>query len=134
MTLLTREAILAAQDLGGEEVAVPEWGGTVRVRMMTGTERDQFETAVMRAKEAAAGEEVNLRAMLAALTLCDAEGQALFSVADVAALGRKSAAALERVFSVASRLNAMTDRDVADLGKDSAATPSASSTSASPSD
>lgn len=134
MGLLTREAILAAQDLGGEDVAVPEWGGTVRVRTMTGTERDQFETVVMQAKGATPGTAVNIRAWLAALTVCDADGTALFTVADVEALGRKSAAALERVFAAASRLNALTDRDVAELGKDSAATPSASSTSASPSD
>ena len=131
MTFLTREAILGARDLGAEEVEVPEWGGRVRIRVMTGTERDQFETAVMQAREATSP--ANIRALLAALTLCDAEGNALFSPADVADLGRKSAAALERVFAVAARLNAMADKDVAALGKDSAATPSAASTSSLPS-
>lgn len=34
MTILTKQAILTAQDLKTEDVAVPEWGGEVRVRTL----------------------------------------------------------------------------------------------------
>ena len=44
---LTRDAILQATDLTFEDVAVPEWGGVVRVRGLTGTERDAFEASVV---------------------------------------------------------------------------------------
>ena len=40
MTLLSKSAILCANDLQTEDVDVPEWGGTVRVRSFTGRERD----------------------------------------------------------------------------------------------
>ena len=40
--LLNRSAILDAEDLKHEDVEVAAWGGTVRVRMMTGAERDEF--------------------------------------------------------------------------------------------
>jgi hypothetical protein len=39
------------------------------------------------------------------LTLCDSQGDRLFDDSEIAALGRKSARALDRVFSVAQRLN-----------------------------
>ena len=41
--MLTQEQIRAASDLKTEEVYVPEWGGSVLMRGMTGTERDAWE-------------------------------------------------------------------------------------------
>ena len=38
--LLSKEQILAAEDLPHKDVPVPEWKGTVRVRALTGFERD----------------------------------------------------------------------------------------------
>ena len=38
MALLSKEQILKSDDLKSEIVAVPEWGGDVKVRVMTGTE------------------------------------------------------------------------------------------------
>jgi len=43
---LNKEQILRADDLKTEEVDVPEWGGSVRVRVLTGTERDAFESSI----------------------------------------------------------------------------------------
>jgi hypothetical protein len=101
MALLTKEAILAANDLPTERVAVPEWGGDVLVRTMTGADRDAFEASLI-GKE---GRMENVRARLVSLTLCTETGERLFDDAEVAALGKKSARALDRVFSVAQRLN-----------------------------
>ena len=42
MNLLTKSAILGINDLKHEDVPVPQWGGTVRVRAMTGQERDEI--------------------------------------------------------------------------------------------
>ena len=47
MNILSKEAILAADDLPREIVSVPEWGGQVCVRTMTGTDRDAFETSLL---------------------------------------------------------------------------------------
>jgi hypothetical protein len=101
MRILTKEAILAADDLPRELVNVPEWGGDVFVRTMTGTDRDAFEASLI-GKE---GRMDNVRARLVSLTLCDDKGDRLFSDAEVAELGKKSAKALDRVFGVAQRIN-----------------------------
>lgn len=110
---LTRDQILAVNDLKPfvEAVDVPEWGGTVYVRVMTGGERDAFEGKFTRDKHN------NLRAFLAVCTVCDANGVSLFKSEDVAALGEKSSAALDRVFDVALRLNRLRASDVAELEK-----------------
>lgn len=99
--MLTREQILQCDDLPRETVQVPEWGGEVQVRTMTGTDRDTFEASLI-GKE---GRLENVRARLVSLALCDGEGHRLFSDADITVLGGKSAKALDRVFAVAQRLN-----------------------------
>lgn len=116
MTLLTKEQILSAQDLPTEIVSVPEWGGEVIVRGLTGIERDALEAEVVEVK----GKKVtpkldNLRAKLVAMSIVDEEGKRFFSDKEAAALGRKSASALERVFKVAQRLSGLTDEDVKEL-------------------
>lgn len=120
--LLSRESILAAEDLIFEEVDVPEWGGKVRVRTLLGSERDDFEQSMVkqaRGKEASVNIR-NIRAKLVALTVVDAEGKRLFTKReDVDALGRKSAAALDRVFDVAQRLAGLRPEDVEELAKNS---------------
>jgi hypothetical protein len=113
---LSKAAILGASDLPTQDVHVPEWGGDVRVRGLTGTERDAFEATIAQRK----GKDVkmnlqNVRARLVSLSTVDENGERLFSDADVVALGGKSAAALERVFTVAMRLSGLTPDDVKDL-------------------
>ncbi len=54
MNILTKEAILAADDLPRETVLMPEWGGDVYVRTMSGTDRDAFESSLI-ARDGAKG-------------------------------------------------------------------------------
>ena len=44
---LSRDDILKAADNEPEEIDVPEWGGSVLVRGMTGRERDAFELSML---------------------------------------------------------------------------------------
>lgn len=118
MTYLSADAILGADDLGVEDVDVPEWGGTVRVRGMSGTERDRFEAGMLAENMKVSKDKAltNYRARLAAATLIDADGKRLFrSDAEVKRLGEKSAQALTRIAEVASRLSGLTDSDVEEL-------------------
>lgn len=131
MGALGRDAILGASDLTRELVSVPEWGGEVYVRTMTGTERDAFETAIYNSTAKRVNTE-NIRARLAAATLCDDKGVLLFAPKDLAALGAKSAKALDRVYETAQRLNGMSAKDVEDLAKNSGGGQSAASGSTSP--
>jgi len=102
-----------------EEVAVPEWDGTVLVRGLTGAERDALESNIVQANRdgSTTVDTRNLRARLVALCVVDEDGERIFSDEDVDALGRKSAAALDRVFSVAQRLSGLRAADIEELRK-----------------
>lgn len=109
--ILTKEAILSAEDLAKELVSVPEWGGEVYIASMTGAARDAWEQSLLNK----GGGEVNmqnLRARLVAYTAVDEKGNRLFSDKEAKALGEKSAKALERCVKVAQRLNGLTDSDM----------------------
>lgn len=116
MPYLTREQILQADDLLLEDVEVPEWDGTVRVRGLTGAERDAFESEIVQLKgKKASLNTQNFRAKLVARSVVDEDGQRLFSDRDAQVLGQKSAAALQRVFEVAQRLSGLSETDVEEL-------------------
>jgi hypothetical protein len=113
---LGRDDILKVQDIEIERVDVPEWGGHVFVKGMTGTERDAFEMVVT--KKRGKDVEVNmvgLRAKLIVTTVCDEDGKRLFTKKDVEKLGEKSASALQKVFEVAQRLSGLSSQDVEEL-------------------
>lgn len=130
MAILTREQILQAQDLRTEEVPVPEWGGSVLVRGMTGAERDAFEASIveMHGKNSQVNM-ANVRAKLAARTIVDEAGERLFTEKDIEALGKKNATALQRIFEVAQRLSGIGQADIEELVKNSTGGPNGSSTS-----
>ncbi len=118
---LSKDQILGADDLPREEVRVPEWGGSVWVRSMTGMERDAFESSMLEEKDgkSRATNMRNIRARMAVLCCVDENGDRLFSHSDEKAVGGKSAAALERIFTVAQRLNGLTNDDVEELAGNS---------------
>ena len=114
--MLDKKTILKSDDLPRERVTVPEWGGDVFVRTLTGTERDSFEQSMLRGK--GKNREMNLsniRARLSVLTMCTEDGTRLFEAKDIDALGKKSASALDRIFGVAQRLNGLSGEDVEEL-------------------
>ena len=115
MAMLTRETILSAEDFKTEVVSVPEWGGDVLVGTMTGAGRDNFEAQTLDKKTG----RKNMRAKLAAATIYDESGELMFTEKDIEELGKKSGAALERVFDVALRINRIGQKDVEELAKNS---------------
>lgn len=116
--VLSRDQILGALDLGIERVHVPEWGGVVCVRPLSGTERDAFETMIRGGDGHT--DLRNFRARFAAMVICDESGARMFSDADVAVLGAKSSIALSRVLDAGMRLNALRDDDIDDIAGNSA--------------
>ncbi len=116
--ILTRDAILRAPDLATEAVEVPEWGGTVKVRALSAAERDAFEVSLFEGQGADRRRNFDyLRAKLVALCVADDDGHRIFSDADAEALGMKNAAALDRIFVVAQRLNGLGARNEEALEK-----------------
>ncbi len=124
MTGLTKEQILAVQDVQPVAVEIPEWGGTVYVRPMSAGERDRWEGDLLerseKRKEGVAKAVENLRAVFLSKCLCDQDGKLLFGPDDIEALSGKSYRAVDRAYEAAQSLNGLSEADVAELEKNSA--------------
>jgi hypothetical protein len=81
---------------------------------MTGTERDAFESTlqVIGEGDKKRADMRNIRARVCALCIVGENGERLFTDAEVDSLGKKSAAALDRVFNVAQEMNGMGEKAV----------------------
>ena len=114
---LSRIDVIDASDLEIEEVAVPEWGGTLRVRGLTAKEKDKYEEGFL--VDPGKSEKVNMKnasAKLFALCVIDEAGNPIFNdEGDVFALGKKAAGPMTRVLSVARRLSGMTIKDMEEI-------------------
>lgn len=120
MALLTRAAILAAEDIRFAYVEVPEWGGRVRVRSLTGTERDQYDAESWRASQVDGGSALaNFRVRRVARAIVNENGDRVFADKDVAALGAKNGGVIDRIDDVVVELSGMSsdsrDKAKADL-------------------
>ena len=117
---LTREGILAIPDIQTETVDVPEWGGAVLVQGLTAAERDDFEASCVQGRGRKATVNIqNIRAKAVVLAVRDATGARIFSLDDAPALGRKNAAAVNRIFEVFMRMNGLSEEDVEELAGNS---------------
>lgn len=135
---LSRDDILNAPDLLFEPVPVPEWGGEVIIRSLTGEERDAWEASRRQVRNAGTKhQEViitsdNARAGLLVKCIVDEAGERRFTDRDIPALGKKSGKVLDRLFDVAARLSGISD-DAEDELEGNSEAPTASGASASPS-
>lgn len=120
---LDRKSILSANDVRLEKVNVPEWGGDVFLRVISGTDRDRFEDSYAEQKMKA----FRIRFLL--LTLCDESGERLFKDDEADLLGKKSSVVINRLFEAGWKLNAFTQEAVDALGEGSPSAPSGASTS-----
>jgi hypothetical protein len=102
MAILTREAILGAQDLKRQTVTVKEWGGEVILTELTADRRLEFEKMLP-----ADGEDEKIWQLLVTFCAVDEAGDPLFSLEDVQALGKKNGKVVARVGRVALKMNRM---------------------------
>ncbi|HOX23343.1 MAG TPA: hypothetical protein PLL10_07760 [Elusimicrobiales bacterium] len=114
--LLNKEQIKTVSDLETQDIEVPEWGGTVRLKSLTGAERDRFEASVVQGQGRNTTVNMqNLRAKLVAQSAIGEDGKPLFTEEDVKWLGEKSAKALNRLFNAAQTLSGLSESDVKEL-------------------
>ena len=127
MALMTREQILSAEDIAFEDIDlsdIPGWG-TVRIKDLSAAERDRLEASMVRQRSqpkrgggVTVRQETNLeniRARFCAACIVGEEMQLLFGEADVLALGRKSARALDRIFDRVRARNGLSEETVNEL-------------------
>ncbi|MEH0442441.1 MULTISPECIES: hypothetical protein [unclassified Streptomyces] len=135
---LTSSQILEADDTQVKPVDVPEWGGEVLVRGLTGIERDAYEAGIqqIRPKPDGSREVVfnrdNARAKLLVKCLVDDSGTRLFKDTDAPALGKKAGAVIDRLYDVAAELSGMGDAVEKEIEGNSEAAQSGDSSSPSP--
>lgn len=97
--LLTLDDILGADDIRTEYVEVPEWHGTVRIRSLTGAERDKI---IDRSQEKNG---VVFYAQVIAMSLIDDDGKNIGDATTAGKLVKKNAGALFRVWRACARLS-----------------------------
>jgi hypothetical protein len=128
MTILNRDAILGAQDLKTEDVIVEQWGGAVRIALMSGLARDQF----MSSRDKDNLSLSDFQASILAATVVDADGALIFTPTDIVALQGKNKDVLDVLTAAALRLNSMGPAASDDAVKNSEADQSDASGSGSP--
>lgn len=124
--MLSKDQIKAIKDIRTEKVMVPEWeedeakkaDAFLLVRGLAGVERDEFESSMMESRKKGVKMNLtNMRAKLIVKSVVDEDGNPYFSERDLEWLGRKSAAPLDRLYSVAAQLSGISDADMEELEK-----------------
>lgn len=102
---LDRSQILSKKNfLPKQEVAIPEWEGSVWVRSLTVGERDQIDSEFNAARNKGKTPD-NLRARMIIKGCCDEAGQPLFTDADLPEINKLPATILEKIFDSILKIN-----------------------------
>ena len=110
--MLSRDAFLAVTvSFPREEIVVPDLGGSVFVRVMSAAERDQFGA------DSVDGPDSQATARLVQRAACDADGNPLFTPADVPRLSELPATWLDPIAQAAARVNRLTKEATEDVQK-----------------
>ena len=112
--MLSKEQILAATTAKKVKTVTIADFGTVGIRVMTGTEREAWERAIIKDGKVSSD---NIRANLLAKCLCDDAGNRLFSDSEIDSVGLLPANVVVPLYDVAQKINALTQTDVDELAK-----------------
>lgn len=120
MATLSKADILGNTTIKKERVNVPEWGGEVWVKELTGKERDHYEGDIFQIKSQGGKTQTtfhraNIRARLLVLAIVDDDSKRLFADHELEELGNLGSSALDKLFTVAQRLSGFTEKDVEEL-------------------
>lgn len=136
MALMTKDQIIAAVDRKWEDVPVPEWGEGMEVRLMelSAADRGYIEAGSVVAQGQTPQLRVDslktYREKLVMFGLVDEQGNRLFSNKEIAELGKKSGAVIERLAAKVQELSGMGRFAAKAAEGNSDADPSGSSASA----
>lgn len=123
MGLLTKEQIKKSKDFKTEKVMIPEWGDEdsfVFVKTLSAHEKDSLDNMLFSFNTETGEMERNsqdFRSKWAVQTVCDENGNPLFTPEDIEWLRTKSSKPLMRIFSTAQRLNNVTKEEMEEITK-----------------
>lgn len=138
--MLTKQQIKDCKDIRIEKVPVPEWGDEqtpveqrfIFVRGRSAAEKDQFENQMIDQKRKGKGPKLslaNIRARTAAMCVVDQDGNQLFDESDIAWLGKKSVAPIDRIWAAVAKLEGTTEEELEELEKNLESIPTEDSSS-----
>ena len=117
--VISKEQILNVKDYDVREVDVPEWGGMIRLKSMSGKERDAFESKCLTRNKG--GKIFNVDGLKALLITCVVmnpdNDELMFTSDDIENLNKKSAKVINQLFEVASEMNGLGKEAVDELVK-----------------
>lgn len=127
--LLSKDEIFGMDDIPMEEVVVPEWKNRkVLICGLTAAGKNAYQASLVEIKGTSRKVRMeNATAKLLVRTIVNRQRQPIFTETDIERLGSKSAAALERLATVANRLSGMDEKENAELVKNSEAAQSGDS-------
>lgn len=104
--MLTREQILATDNFEFDEMEIPAWGGTIRLRTMSGADRDKFDSQCVRQQVGDKSVDMaGLRTLLLTLCIVGEDGKPMFNKKDVEALNGLDSRAVRDVYERISKTN-----------------------------
>ena len=112
---MLKTKIFSTIDIKTQAVDVPEWGVTVHVKTLTGTERAALFAKFEELKKRHA--EIDSVVWLVLFGTTDEQGNRLFDDADFPLLAAKSAPALDRIAQAVNKMNGFDAQAVDDAKK-----------------
>jgi hypothetical protein len=112
---MLKDQIFKAQDAKVEPVEVPEWGVTLYVKTLSGSDRAKLRTISDHLGKV--GRESEADTHLLILSACDQQGNRVFNENDFAALNEKNASIITKVAVAALKVNGLGADAVEDAKK-----------------
>lgn len=114
---LSKDAIFAVKDSDSHEVDVPEWGGSILLRSMTGKQRNDYEHWATTQSKEKVPDYRGIRERLIICCAVDENGDALFTESDLAKLAEKNSEVIDRLHTECRAICGMDEDSVEDAVK-----------------
>jgi hypothetical protein len=114
---LSKSEIFAAIDAKTIEVDVPEWGGSILLRCMTGSCRNEYEYWASQQVKEDVPDYRGIRERLIIYCAVDGNGKQLFDESDLAELGAKNSEVIDRIHAKCQQICGMSEESIEEAGK-----------------
>ena len=120
---LTREQILGIKSFRSKTIEIPEWNGEVRLKAMSGAERESLEERVYET----VGDKLQMKKGVSYIpellvkSWCDDDGNRLFQDDEIDLIKAKDSTILAKLFKVAAEVNGLSGDEEKVIEKNSEA-------------
>ncbi|AGA28729.1 phage tail assembly chaperone family protein, TAC [Singulisphaera acidiphila] len=104
---LTRDQILASDGRKRKKVEIPDLGGSVFVQSRTARQQEQWEAMCSDNGTDGAKAKNSVRSTVAVMSVCDEDGNPMFTEADIPALNDVSCRIMIQIWDAAMEVNSL---------------------------